>query len=325
MIFSSLKKRLRKTSNFLITKAVLKDIDIMEPKKTIFQKFSDGVKKASLSVKAFLDEKLDREQEQSIMDTQEILGKVSFKNSLTERNHYSPSIITYEEYLKNKQSAKNNTINIKKHDGWFSSDFMIKQVEARNFESVDKRFASSKISESNGNILHVLDYQPELEMLKILGYLSSDEETLYPMLKKGDLLKITSKIWKFKQDINQGLFSHLRGGPFALPQYTLSGIKTIQEEERAKNYIPLFRDLDEGDVVMFLGFKKFEDKTEITDTNVFQEFFGKIKSKKENASLLTDTIFVIKKSFIAEWIVDDKVITAILPISSLEKIENEPQ
>lgn len=325
--FLSLKKRFRKISNALITKAVMKDIEknipnkkngkqLMTKKKLSFFDFiADKVDKISSTIETILkaNERALLEETAQAESLNEELSRASFKGQMGRRYDYSPSIVNHEEYLKNKKIGFKIE---KRGDGFYTSNYLNNQIKVTNFESADRRFGGVKITETNGNALHVFDFQPEIEMLKILGYLSDDEEVLYPMLKQGDLVKITSTIHKFQQSPSNGLFG-MSAFPYPLSKSTLSGIQTIQEEERSKKHLPLFRDLVVGDTVMFLGFKKFEDKNREHNPGFFRSLVENISAE----DIKTKNIFRVKKSYIAEWIVDEKVVTGIFPITSLEKLE----
>jgi hypothetical protein len=221
---------------------------------------------------------------------------------LKSRYEYTPSIIPHEVYLKYKKplAPKNST------EYWFS-DTSTQKTHTSNFEASDTRFGGSIIAEGAKNgTMKVVDFKPEIHLLKTLGYLSHDEQTFYPMLQPGNLVKIVKEISAYKPPS----YLHNLFGP-AWPD---EKITLIDEKDPTWKLNPLPRNLEPGEVLMYLGFRKVKTIKEKPEPNMQKGFYPIPTAYIEN-------LYELKGTYTADWIVDGKIISAIFLITYLEKIE----
>ena len=311
LIWQILKRYTAKSLAREIAKSLPQNSVVYNEKLTLMDNVSEKVGELLDSVEIFLNATDEVMQEEVLRKGMLPIGDKE-NSILKARYDYVPSIIPHDIYLKysNRVQKRNNGSRPEVSEKWFTSRSAEELTHARNFETADRRFAGTLISEGHDvNSIKIVDFKPEIHLLKTLGYLSEDEKVFYPMLKVGDLVKVINKIGAPKVAINS---STMFPGP---PMFPEEKRNLIDENDPSWKALPLFRDIEAGEAIMYLGFRKLVEKKSL-DKNQKRKFFN-----LEYPLAKVEEIVNVSYNYTAEWILDGRVMSGIFLITSLEKMD----
>lgn len=159
---------------------------------------------------------------------------------------------------------------------------MIEKIaEFRKFDQVCVPFGSRTLSIGSTR-------QSNFDVYSKLGYINKTYDKLYPTLNPGEMFKVTQTIFPassdsyFRYSTSKTLFS-VTTDRFGEAEAT-NGIPNLD------SLIPLKETLKPGCIIMYVGWEKLND-------------------------------FLAMKSFTATWLIDGKIVNAIIPITCIEKIK----
>lgn len=164
----------------------------------------------------------------------------------------------------------------------YPMQFMVERIsDYRRLDSSCVPFASTTLSIS-------LSRKINFDVYRKLGYITENNDMLYPRFKPGEMFKVSSMVTAtsdatyLRHHASHSLFS-TKTAPLGAEDAT-NGVPNLE------NLTTLKTSLKVGTVIMYLGFEQLND-------------------------------FLAMRSFTATWLIDGKIVNAIIPLSCIEKLQ----